>query len=221
MVEAFVEAFYQFLGFAVLGCKCILLDFQLVGLDAILPGKFHQIQMFLVAEGISGEEDGDIALVAVLNLIVVDVGTGEHPVFADKVLGVGGEVIVADHDERRPDAGHGDQQYHGGDHSAGAAGAALVCKTLLLETQVLAGQISGEHYEDGVDGEEIHRAEEEVPVGLGQSEACGAEGRHEGRGDGYSGHHRAFFLPCLFQYSGKATEQCNQHIKYGWRSACC
>ena len=219
-VETFVDAFDEFLGFAVLGSKGIVLDFQFVALDAVASGKLYQLQFLFFAEGLPGEIQGYVAVAAVLDLVVVDVAAGIHPVLADEVLGVGGEVVVAYHYESRPDAGHGDQHHHEGDQAAGAAGGLFVGEALLVEVQILAGQIGGEHYEDGIDGEEVHGPAEEVPVALGDAESCGAQRRHEGGGDRYSGKHCSLFLACLFEDACKSAEERYQHVIYGRGSAC-
>ena len=169
-VHPFIYAFDQFFGLVV-GVNGILLDFQFVGFDAIFAREFHEIQAFLVVQCLSGKIQGHCPVAAVADLKVVYVTAGDHAVFAHESLGIRGEVIVAYRDERRPDAGHGNQQHYGGDYGAGAAGSPFIGEALLVEVEVLACQIGGKHDEDGVDGEEVHCAEEVVHVPLGKTEA--------------------------------------------------
>ena len=95
----------------------------------------------------------------------------------------------------------------------------LRAEPLAVEMQQARAHIGREADEDGVDEEEIKRAEEVEYMPRGQSVARRAEGRHKGRGDGHAGNDVALAFRTEGDKAGRAAAGGNEYVVDSRRGA--
>ena len=149
-----------------------------------------------------------------------DLRVGEIQLFVDErpyLLVKDGVAEDAIGEVKAGDDGAGDDDHHvaPNDHSA-----LLVEELLVRILQHPHHDVGGEADEDRIDEIEVEGAEEVAQVARRQAEAGGAEGRHEGGGDGHAGDDVTLRLGGAGHDAGQAAEEGDEHVVDGRRGAC-
>ena len=147
-----------------------------------------------------------------VNLGVHHLGVGEDEFTRNEALCIGPENLVPHQIQGQIRTGQGGtqrQQQQGGLDPPGHSGGG---KTMPLQIERPDARHGGQGDEHTVDGIQIQRPADKLPLARGDAITGCADWRHQGRGNGHTGNDVGLFPARDADNASEATEQGNQHI---------